>query len=346
MSTDHRIRLAARAVVVAFLLVPSSLFAQKTDVISLDNGSSVVGEIKELERGRLRVKLYAAGTAYVEWEHVTGVTTDKFLEVELVSGARVYGSIGPSDVQGSLKVLDGNLDPDLPINRIVRIVPIKSTFWSRTAGSVDFGFSFTKANRNVNYTLRGNVDYRSRNWVFSLTGDSYLQRQNDTEEVTRNNARLQGGRLLKNRWTVSALVAMEQNSELELDVRSSIGAGPGRTLIQSNRIDWGVIVALAASREKPTGQDPFSSLEFLAATDFRWFLFGDHKTDLRTSVSLLPSLTEWGRMRINIDTSFKRDLIKDLYLSLTFWDDYDSGAGIDGMGVNDLGLTFGVGYSW
>ena len=67
---------------------------------------------------------------------------------------------------------------------------------------------------------------------------------------------------------------------------------------------------------------------------------------MRTAVSVLPSLTEWGRVRINIDTSFKRDLITDFYVSLTFWDDYDSGASMDGMSVNDLGVTFGVGYSW
>ncbi len=331
---------------VAVLAAVHPLHGQKTDVVVLDNGDHITGEIKELQRGRLRFKTDAASTIYIEWEHVQSIATEKFLEIELVTGRKYFGSIQPSENADNLVILGMRSTADLRRDLVVLIAPIKSSFWSRLSGLIEFGFSFTKANRNTSYTLKSTVDYRAENFEGKLSGDSYLQTQEDAERVSRNLFAIQISRLLPNRWFVTGFVQTAQNSELALEIRGTLGVGPGRFLVQTNRVSWLAAAGLAGNRERFSEREATSNLELLVATDFRWFLFGDNKTDLHTSLSVLPSLTDWGRLRVSLDTSFRRDLILDFYISLNFYGEYDSRPGTGEASRNDYGVTFALGYDF
>ncbi|MEJ2319508.1 MAG: hypothetical protein P8Y21_09195, partial [Gemmatimonadales bacterium] len=51
--------------------------AQKTDALVLSNGDRITGEIKELTRGKVRLKTDPMGTVYIKWQDIASITSDK-----------------------------------------------------------------------------------------------------------------------------------------------------------------------------------------------------------------------------------------------------------------------------
>src|SRR5436189_153798 len=94
-----------RSIAFLLLLVPGLLAAQKTDTIHLFNGDKVVGEMKDLKLGLLRVKTDYMATVYIEWDQVKTVRTDKRWYIRLRNGAYFDGSLAASPQMDHLYVL-------------------------------------------------------------------------------------------------------------------------------------------------------------------------------------------------------------------------------------------------
>ena len=78
-------------------------------------------------------------------------------------------------------------------------------------------------------------------------------------------------------------------------------------------------------------------------TSFRWFTFGNFENSLTSNLALYPSLTESGRVRLSMDANYRQDLFGDLYLSFSFYDEFDSQPPTGGN-KNDFGTTLALGW--
>ena len=322
--------------------------AQKTDVITLDNGDTVTCEIKELERGRLRCKTDAMGTVYIKWEHIADIETDKTLEVELESGRRYFGSIQAGETPREMTVAIGEVTTSIPQAEVAFVKQIRPTFWGKIDGGIDFGATFTQSDNQIDYTLNTSATYTGRTNIFRTDLSSSL-RVRDGE--TTNNRQNLGGNWLRQlrwaRWFGIAIVDFEHNDELSLDLRSTAGYGFGRFLVQTNRWTWAAYASALYNREQYTDEEAgANSLEAGLGTNLQVFTFGDHETDISTNFSFLPSLTTEGRYRINLTAKIKREFIKDLYFSIDLFETYDSKPQAPGAKQNDFGLTTALGYSF
>ena len=95
--------------VLLLTLLLSSTFTvgrSKTDIIFLDNGDRITGEIKKLERGLLNVSTDSMGTVSIEWRNVEKIESQFLFEVELSSGTKYFGSIVPAEKEQRLEVID------------------------------------------------------------------------------------------------------------------------------------------------------------------------------------------------------------------------------------------------
>ena len=131
----------------AILLWSSPALGQKTDVIVLENGDEITGEIKKLELGKLRLSTDAMGTVQIQWDFIAQIITDKTIEVELDTGAKFFGSLRPDPETVNIEVVGATETPTVQRSSIVRLTPVEDTFWGRVDASLDAGFSFTQANR-------------------------------------------------------------------------------------------------------------------------------------------------------------------------------------------------------
>ena len=309
------------------------------------NGDSINGDVKGFERGKLEFEIPGGSSTFIEFDDVASIGSADVWDIELDDQTRTFGSLEPGEEPGTVRIVGAAGTREIPLARIVQMVSIDESFWSKWDGFLEFGFSFAKANSVTNYTLGAQAVYRGPQWAGSLALDSRLNSQDDVETTSRNQLNLTVGRLLPKTWYVGLLGQATQNQELELDLRVLLGVVGGRDFIQSNKVEWRWVAGILGNREEYTGLEASSSLESLFGTYFNFFTFGNFENDIAASLLVYPSLTESGRVRADFDISYRQDLFSDFYVRFSFYDQYDSRPP-EGASDNDFGTTIAVGWDW
>lgn len=335
----------------ALALTPGAapLFAQKTDVIIMVNGDHVTGEIKTLDRGRLTYKTDDMGTLSVKWDKVLRVTSRDFFELELQAGDKYFGELSPGLADRLLVVSLLGVSDTLAMEEIVRIAPIEATFFQRVDGYIDLGFTYQSANKNTLLTLGAEARYRGRKWSSKATLTSYVQSTEAQEAaITSNTISLEGQRFLGNRWSALSSIKLEQDDEQELDRRILTQAGGGLFFLQTNRALAQASAGLTWSNERYTGTGSVAnSMEAFVTADAAYFQLDSPKTDLTGKLSFYPSLTDWGRVRIDFESRLSHELFSDFTIVLSISDKYDSRPGSTTTEAqNTFGTTLSIGYTF
>ncbi len=336
------------AAVICLLVLTGRFEAQgKADIVIMTNGDTMTCEIKELVRGRLRVSTDSMGTVQIEWEDVRQVTSSATFEVELDSGERFIGTFQATPQPGRLSVAGDTGTTVHDHLMVVRITPMGDGWWGRFDGSLDVGFSFTKANKARQWSLAGGASRRGERLGLDFNFSSLFTSQEGIEDTSRQVLGLQIQRFLPRRWLVAVLSQFQQNEELQLDLRSVVGGGAGRYLVQSNRTLLSVLGGVTFTRERFSGPNPGeSNAEALVILDFQTFRFDDPETDIGATLTLVPSLTEAGRRRVDLDSRIRREILKDFYWNISFFDNYDSSPGVVDAERNDYGLVSSFGWTF
>ncbi len=148
------------------------------------------------------------------------------------------------------------------------------------------------------------------------------------------------------RWFYGGLVSGQQNSQLDLELRGSVGAVAGRYLVQSNKVDLSLGVGLAYARERFTGQEGDNALQGLLLTDFEFFSWGGLDTDLSSQLAIIPVLNQSGRWRIGFNLSLSREIVNNFYLSVGLHEQFDSQPPTVDTEKNDFSVTTSFGWSF
>ena len=91
-------RVYLRLVLTGWLILTAGVAAaERTDVIVLWNGNTITGEVKGLQQGKLEFKTDHAGTIYIEWEFVHGLTASGIFDVETQLGVHHYGTLSKAE---------------------------------------------------------------------------------------------------------------------------------------------------------------------------------------------------------------------------------------------------------
>jgi hypothetical protein len=304
-------------VALAMLLLPIFLQAQRTDVVILNNGDRITGEIKKLERGKLEYRTDDAGTIFIDWAKIDYISSINKFDIELETGVRYIGSIEMAEEEAKLVVITSDLRFNLDLISIVRMYPLEASYWKRLKGYLDVGLSYERANRKVEWRLGGEVSYRGEKWLTKLIGESYFTQQEEVSRTSRNNAALTIQRLMRNRWIGALLTNHEQNDEQNLDYRALVGGALGRFLIQDNRHLLVAYVGLSGTREKYHDKDDIGyNAEGLLNVQYEAFRYDSPKLDFITSLSVYPNLTTSGRVRTNFTARLSYEIFHDFYITI------------------------------
>jgi hypothetical protein len=307
------------------------------------NGDSINAEIKSFERGKLSYEIPGSSSASLEFDNVATLGSPEDWDIELTEQRQLFGSILPGAESGTVRIVTVSDTLDVAIAEIVKMTNVNKTLWSRFDGYLELGFNYAKANNSTNLNFATQIDYRAPKWLFGVSLDSRFQDQDDAESFKRNQGTFYVNYLLPKTWYVGAFTQLEQNQQLDLDLRFLLGAIGGRDILQSNRVEWNWLVGILSNREEYTGLEGTTSAEALLGTRFSWFTFGDFENDLSTKLFVYPSLTESERVRVDFDISYRQDLLGDLYLRFSFYDQYDSRPP-PGANGNDYGTSIAVGW--
>jgi hypothetical protein len=334
--------------ILAWLVAAGSpnAFAQ-TDVLSFHNGDRLTGEVKSLERGKLRFKTAATDTISIEWEEVAHLNSNQNIQVETQDGRRFLGHLSGTAEEDVVTVETASGPVELEVQHVVLMTPIEARGISRLDGDITAGFNFTKASEIEQLLLGLDLDLRTETRILSVRADVSLSDSQDSESSQRQNFDFKYNRLWPNHWLTGALISLERNDELDLNLRTSVGGGGGRILRQSNQSTLVLEGGLMLSRENVSGStSDVETIEAFGTLSWDWFRFDTPELDLSTTIQAIPNLTDTGRMRGELDIELKWEMIEDLFWDLSIYNSFDSDPVVDGAEKNDYGISTSLGWSF
>jgi hypothetical protein len=318
---------------------------EKSDVLVLRNGDTLTGDFRELERGMVTFKTDAASTIYVKWPRVVTASTDKRFEIDLDDGRVFVGSLAASQTAYRVLVRTDGDTVEVAVASVVKMIRIKKTFFERLDGSVDAGFNFTQQNTKVDLSLSATVQYDVALNRIRLDFDGTFSRQDSVSDIQRRNLTASYTRLLGDRWIWAAGGGGARNSQLGLEQSWSLGTGPGRLLVMSNKVNLGTWIGLYYRTEQYVGDDARNTVPLSLTTDFQWFTWSGLSTDVSSRLVVSPILNDRGRWQINFTASVRRELLSHLYLNLGVTEIYDSKPPSD-VNKNDFAFTSSLGWTF
>ena len=285
-------RIAGCLAAAALCAVVGTAFAgEKTDIIELRNGDRVTCEIKNLERGQLKVSTDSMGTVYIEWKDVVKVTSKVLYVVELEDGSRLDGTLARSEAQDTLLLKHDGEEQAVDMRQVVWIDPLKleGAIVSRWDGSISAGFDVTKANSEKSLSASFSARHRAEDYVLNFDGSMY-----STLPGERNK---QHARNLRRRLPAAARGALVLGGARR--ARAQRRARHRPALTRRRRL-WPLpdperpfaVVGHGRSRGRQRaarGRDAETSLESFFNTDYEFFTFDTPKTSLNTSLTLYPA---------------------------------------------------------
>jgi hypothetical protein len=319
----------------------------RTDVATLRNGDRITGETQRLERGRLEFDTDDAGTLYLEWEKLVSlVAAARVVEVVTADGRRFVGSLTPAaDRSIAVATLEG--DVSLPMTEVTIITPIGRSFWKKLDGSIDVGFSYTQSSGVAQLNFNSATIYRRPAFSGRLTA-SITQTEQDDDDGDDDRASLEASYLRYpwRRWFVVVGGRFENNESLGLELRSQLAAAAGPRLINSNRAQMTIGGGFSVNDERGVDVEPTRNVEALLNLQTAYYTYDRPKTNLDISLQYYPSLSNPGRQRVQLDAGVKRELWKDLFVSLNLYNTFDSRPPNPAADRNDVGVVTSIGWTY
>jgi hypothetical protein len=292
---------------VALVSATASAQTRRTDVVTLANGDRITGEVVRLERGRLVFKTDDAGTISFEWDRIVRLEAAREFEVMTSDFRRLIGRLGTG--QGTLVITtaDGTTI-SVPISEITMILPLGASLWAKVDGTFDSGFTYTRSSGIAQFTLNSNTVYHLPSYVFQLTGSATLTHEDDTQErddrgaVSFSSVHYRGNQFL------SGAARFETNESLGLELRSEIGGQAGQRFVNTNRAQLETGAGLVFTDEQAVESESRQNVEGVLTFKFSFYAYNRPQTNVDVGVRYYPSLSQWGRQRVQIDSAVRREL--------------------------------------
>lgn len=346
MISPHARALRGALLILGLLsLAAAPASAQKTDVVTLANGDRLTCEIKVLTKGRLQVSTDDLGTVYIEWDNIVAVMANRVFRVETSSGLRLLGRLTTTEPRHLDVVQEtGAVQVDQP--DVVYIVPIGQSIWRQMDGSFDMGFSYTQSSGIAQLNVDAGTIYRRPTFQVGGSISSYYTLDDEGDDTSRHALDVISERNFRRRsyWLLQG--GFMRNQELGYDLRGTVSAGVGHYLARSNKNYFAVAGGLSTSREVPTDGDSTQQVELLLGVRQSYFTYDRPKTDIGLAVDVYPSLSAWGRVRIELDGRVKREILKDFSIGFSIYNSFDSDPPSEDARKNDVGLSLTIGWTF
>ncbi len=332
-----------------FLLFAFPVYSQKTDKVLLDNKDWITGEIKKLDYGKLSLKTDAAGTIQIKWDRIYQLKSDKYFEIGLGRGIMYYGSfdITADDDKYKVLVITEEEEVEIDMNLIVEITPIKNRFWGKVDGNIDLGYSYNKGSEVKQWNSSFRFDYRPANSITTISANSIFTAQPGRDDTQKQDVSLSYKYLTKNNIAYTGFTGLQQNSELGLQLRASLGGGISKNWFRSNVQRFITTLGLIVNREQSSDNNELTyNLEGAVRTEYRVFRYRDPEIDITSYFDFFPSFTVKDRYRTELDVKVKFEVFNDVYIGITLYHIMDTKPSEGAASTSDWGINTSVGYSF
>jgi hypothetical protein len=330
-------RLAIYGILVA-ISTSISGFAQKTDKVWLKNGDIITGEIKNMKFAKLSIDQEGPGIIPVKWEYVIKIRSDKTFQVTMQDGLVLITRLDSIFFEESQHTIEN----------IVEIVRLKDKFLQRMSGDVSIGFNYAKATDIYTFNVASNTTYRVPKNELTLRLNAVITKAgSDTTASKKKDVFLGYLRRLENSFFVGSNIGWQQNTQLGLNSRFLVNGIAGKLPIISNRRRLLTGIGLSLNQEQSNESNQYTTnLESLATIQYKEFRYSFPKLSIDAIYMIFPSLTDWGRIRMEFQLTTSVEVFKDLNVGLSFYDSYDNQPPKGAASKNDFSVNFTITYKF
>ena len=333
-------------VLILLLSTSRAVLAEKTDVVYLQNGDRITGEVKSLFRGKLEYSTDHMGTVFIEWDDIREIVSTTGQVVELTNGQRFFGPLTKPENADMLVVKTSDGPVGLNTLDIIGMYPVETSFWDRLDLSASLGFSWDKGSKVGRYNLGVDAVYRRTESITRANFSTEVTTQEQVDNTARTVLSANHLIFMRNKKFRIYFGNLEQNDELGVDLRALTGAGYGWVPIRSQKNWFSLSAGLDINHEIPDVGDAETNLEAAGMMIYEYFKYSTPERSFKVDFTVFPSITDFGRWRAVFNTDFKFEFIEDLFWNLDFYASYDS-APISAKGASsDYGVTSAIAYKF
>lgn len=235
-------RLSQHACLIAGLLLAAAAAA---DVVTLSDGSRLVGTVRQLAEGKLKLETTYAGALELDMTLVTSIEVDGKIIVETAAGDRLVGSV-QWDATAEKAVVQTQVgDVPVPLAQVYQIWPegqrspaeialqlqleeLRESMTPKWGASFEAGLLYREGNKEL-FRASGRGELRRKTAKDLLR--FYLSAAYSEEDKQRNESEVIGGAyyeyLLTERWFAYGTTEFEYDEFENLDLRASFAVGAG-----------------------------------------------------------------------------------------------------------------------
>ena len=324
----------------------------KSDVLVMRNGDRLTCEVKSLDADTLSISLdYAAGTVSIDWSKVDHIESKQLFLVKTQDGLVYSGSLSTPSTLGArptkIEVVEESTSKvALDKTHVIHMEETDLSFWRRFNGQVGMNTIYSKGNQSVQYNLNADAVYPRPRWSATVSYSSSFSSNTGTSAVTRNESQLTGQRLLRwNNWYYAGLLDFLQSSEQGIQLQSTFGGGIGRYLKNTNNTMISVYGGIAwqniAYHERLVAAPNQQVTSALIVGKISLFRFD--KTNLDVVTTVLPSLSDPGRIHTNLNVAYYIKLWSKFTWNVSFYGNWDNQPP-PGFSSSDYGTSSGLTY--
>ncbi len=298
----------------------------------------LTGEIKRMKFAKLTFDMTGPGTISIKWEHIMKLRSDKVFQITMKDGALLVTRLDSIFFS----------QPGASLDNIVEFVRIEGKLMERLEGDVNVGFSYTKSSDITQFNFSSTIIYRIPKIEASIKLNNIISKSSD-DTITSKKQDLYLGflRKLPNRHLIISAIGWERNTQLGLANRYLIAGGYGKILFVDNTQRFLSGIGLSYNQEQfEKGSDYMSNLEAVGEIEYKKFRYSSPKININAQFKVFPSLTDWGRVRMNFNLNTSLEIFKDFLVGLTFYDNFDNRPSKEAASNNDFGITFTIGYEF
>ena len=331
--------------IIFFCVLQPALAGLKIDTVYFQDGDRITGEILELRQNQLLLSTEDGGNIRIEWNTVNRVMILNTMRIVLDDGKIYYGQIhfGTDKGTGTIRPI-GGVPIWIYLVRIVSLTPVKERMIDRLYGLFSTGFSYVKATEVMQFTISASLNYDAERNHIGLFYDGNAS----NDPVNLFNQRQKGGityqRYLPRKWFIIGQWTAETNTELELELRTGLEVGGGNSLVYTNRMRLDAGAGIQFNREQSVDLHSYN-LESVFTGEYSIFIFKAPEINFTLAADLIPSLSDFGRIRTEINSNLRWEVFTDFFLKWTFYYSFDSQPLSEDAAKNDWAVTMlGIEY--
>ena len=335
-----------------FLIIGSGIssFAQKNDTITLKNGSHLTGEIKRLKNGVLFFSTDDMGSLAIDWTKILNLKSNKTFEILMSNGMIYFATLDTSGEPGKITLITQLYPSILTLKidkeKIVRMVQLESKFWSSFDGKFSVGYGINKADNQTKFNLMGDINFRSRKYMSSLSVVSNLAGTSHRDLSKNQEMKYSFYRLISGRWYGGTRLSADQNTEMGVNARIIAAGEVARRIFETNLHMLTIIGGAQITREWRVDSTLTNNLEGSLESDYAIYKFQHPEISVGLSFSIYPNLTEFGGLRTDASVNASIEIFKDFIFQLSGYHKFDNRSTIYSNSSSDWGFNTGIGYSF